>query len=148
DQLDQRPAEQAEVVILAGPLSGGERGFVTLEDLIEELVGEIADEYDPRSEEVVEIDPGRYRVSARLPLDEVGDLFGIELEDDDVDSVGGLLGKALGRVPHPGATVEVEGLILTGGAARGRGRGLATVFVERGESLLAAEEAFKGDNHG
>ncbi|WP_417562454.1 hemolysin family protein [Microbacterium sp.] len=110
---------------------GAVSGLVTLEDLIEELVGEIADEYDARTSEVVELDPGRYRVSARLPVDEVGELFGLELDDEDVDSVGGLLGKALGRIPQPGSSVEVEGLRLTGGASRGRGRGIATVFVER-----------------
>ena len=120
-------------------------GLVTLEDLIEELVGEIADEYDRAPAEVVELGPGRFRVSARLSLDDLGDLFGIELEDDDVDSVGGLLGKALGRIPQPGATAVVEGLVLTGGTSRGRGRGLATVFVERGEALTAAEEAFGDD---
>ena len=120
-------------------------GLVTLEDLIEELVGEIADEYDRAPAEVVDLGDGRYRVSARLSLDDLGDLFGIELEDDDVDSVGGLLGKALGRIPQPGATAVVEGLVLTGGTSRGRGRGLATVFVERGEALAAAEEAFGDD---
>jgi len=110
---------------------GGIAGLVTLEDLIEELVGEIADEYDAKAAEIVELEPGRFRVSARLGLDEVGDLFGLELDDDDVDSVGGLLGKALGQVPQPGSTAVYEGLVLTGGTSRGRGRGLATVFVER-----------------
>jgi CBS domain containing-hemolysin-like protein len=104
---------------------------VTLEDLIEELVGEISDEYDRVAAEVVELGDGRYRVSARLSLEDVGDLFGLELEDEDVDSIGGLLGKTLGQVPQPGSTVTVEGLTLTGGASRGRGRGIATVFVER-----------------
>ncbi|MGC5169978.1 hemolysin family protein [Microbacterium sp. DT81.1] len=145
ETLLQQMKREAVHVCLVVDEYGGVAGLVTLEDLIEELVGEIADEYDPRSEEVVEVAPGRYRVSARLSLDEVGDLFGIELEDEDVDSVGGLLGKILGQVPQPGATAEVEGLVLTGGASRGRGRGLATVFVERGEGLLAAEEAFKGE---
>lgn len=112
---------------------GGVSGLVTLEDLIEELVGEIADEYDPRSTEVVELGDGRYRVSARLGLDEVGALFGLDLNDEDVDSIGGLLGKALGRVPLPGATATAGGVIMTGGTSRGRGRGLATVFVERAE---------------
>ncbi|MDQ1128645.1 hemolysin family protein [Microbacterium sp. SORGH_AS_0888] len=110
---------------------GGIAGLVTLEDLIEELVGEISDEYDAPNAEVVELEPGRYRVSARLGLDEVGDLFGLELDDDDVDSIGGVLAKVLGRVPQPGDTVEYEGLEITGGTSRGRGRGLATVFVER-----------------
>ena len=110
---------------------GGVSGLVTLEDIIEELVGEIADEYDPKADEVVEIEPGRFRVSARLGLDDVGELFGLELDDDDVDSVGGLLGKALGRIPQPGSTAHYFGLVLTGGTSRGRGKGLATVFVER-----------------
>ncbi|MCR2827446.1 transporter associated domain-containing protein, partial [Microbacterium sp. zg.Y909] len=119
---------------------GGVSGLVTLEDLIEELVGEIADEYDARAAEVVDLGEGRFRVSARLGLDEVGELFGIELEDDEVDSIGGLLGKALGRVPMPGVTAETQGLVLTGGASRGRGRGLATVFVERAEPLENADD--------
>lgn len=110
---------------------GGISGLVTLEDLIEELVGEISDEYDRISNEVVDLGEGRYRVSARISLEDVGDLFGLELEDDDVDSIGGLLGKALGQVPQPGATAVVGGLVLTGGASRGRGRGIATVFAER-----------------
>ena len=112
---------------------GGVAGLVTLEDLIEELVGDISDEYDPRQTEVVDLGDGRFRVSARLGLDEVGDLFGIELDDDDVDSIGGLLGKVLGRVPQPGVTTEFGGIVMTGGASRGRGRGIATVFVERAE---------------
>jgi CBS domain containing-hemolysin-like protein len=142
ERLLQQMKRDAVHVCLVVDEYGGVSGLVTLEDLIEELVGEIADEYDPRAEEVVELEPGRYRVSARLGLDEVGDLFGLELEDEDVDSIGGLLGKALGRVPLPGATAQYDGLVLTGGASRGRGRGLATVFVERGEALEAAEEAF------
>ena len=121
---------------------GGVSGLVTLEDLIEELVGDISDEYDTPSNEVSELSPGRYRVSARLPLDELGDLFGLELEDEDVDSVGGLLGKALGRVPQAGAQATYEGIIMTGGASRGRGRGISTVFVEATEELRAAEDAF------
>ena len=123
ETLLQQMKRDAVHVCLVVDEYGGVSGLVTLEDLIEELVGEIADEYDPRADEVVELEPGRYRVSARLGLDEVGDLFGIELEDEDVDSIGGLLGKALGRVPQPGATAEYEGLVMTGGASRGRGRG-------------------------
>jgi CBS domain containing-hemolysin-like protein len=142
ETLLQQMKRDAVHVCLVVDEYGGVAGLVTLEDLIEELVGEIADEYDPRADEAVELEPGRYRVSARMSLDEVGEIFGIDLDDDDVDSIGGLLGKALGRVPQPGATAEFEGLVLTGGASRGRGRGLATVFVERGESLESAEEAF------
>ena len=142
ETLLQQMKRDAVHVCLVVDEYGGVSGLVTLEDLIEELVGEIADEYDPRADEVTELEAGRYRVSARLGLDEVGDLFGIELEDEDVDSIGGLLGKALGRVPQPGATAEYAGLVMTGGASRGRGRGISTVFVERGEAQDAAEASF------
>jgi CBS domain containing-hemolysin-like protein len=138
ETLLQQMKKDAVHVCLVVDEYGGVAGLVTLEDIIEELVGEIADEYDPRSNEVVDLGDGRYRVSARLGLDEVGELFGMELEDDDVDSIGGLLGKLLGRVPLPGATASHDGLVLTGGTSRGRGRGLATVFVERADADVAA----------
>ena len=144
ETLLQQMRRDAVHVCLVVDEYGGVAGLVTLEDLIEELVGDISDEYDARSTEIVELEPGRYRLSARVALDEVGDLFDIELDDDDVDSIGGLLGKALGRVPQPGATADYEGLRMTGGVSRGRGRGLATVFVERAENLEAAEAAFAG----
>lgn len=131
ETLLQQMKRDAVHVCLVIDEHGGISGLVTLEDLIEELVGEIADEYDQVSAEIVELGDGRYRVSARLSLEDVGDLFGLELEDEDVDSIGGLLGKALGQVPQPGATAVVDGVLLTGGASRGRGRGIATVFVER-----------------
>ena len=141
ETLLQQMKRDAVHVCLVVDEYGGVAGLVTLEDLIEELVGEIADEYDPRSSEITDLGDGRFRVSARLGLDEVGELFGIELDDDDVDSIGGLLGKLLERVPQPGATAEYGGLILTGGTARGRGRGLATVFVQASDALVAAEAA-------
>lgn len=144
ETLLQQMKRDAVHVCLVVDEYGGVAGLVTLEDLIEELVGEIADEYDPRSSEVVDLGDGRFRVSARLGLDEVGELFGIELDDEDVDSVGGLLGKLLGRVPQPGATAEYGGLVLTGGTSRGRGRGLATVFVGATAALEAADVAFAG----
>ncbi|MFJ4175656.1 hemolysin family protein [Microbacterium sp. NPDC089696] len=131
ETLLQQMKRDAVHVCLVIDEHGGISGLVTLEDLIEELVGEIADEYDQVSAEVVELGEGKYRVSSRLSLEDVGDLFGLELEDEDVDSIGGLLGKTLGQVPQPGSTAAVHGLALTGGASRGRGRGIATVFVER-----------------
>ncbi|WEK60038.1 MAG: hemolysin family protein [Candidatus Microbacterium colombiense] len=131
ETLLQQMKRDAVHVCLVIDEHGGISGLVTLEDLIEELVGEISDEYDQVSAEFFDLGDGRYRVSARLSLEDVGDLFGLELDDEDVDSIGGLLGKALGQVPQPGATATVDGLVLTGGASRGRGRGIATVFVER-----------------
>lgn len=138
EALLQQMKKDAVHVCLAVDEYGGIAGLVTLEDLLEELVGEIADEYDARPTEIAEVAPGRYRLSARLPLDEVGDLFGVELEDDEVDTIGGLLGKALGRVPQPGARAVTSGIVLTGGASLGRGRGISTVFAEASEELTAA----------
>lgn len=137
ETLLQQMKRDAVHVCLVIDEHGGISGLVTLEDLIEELVGEISDEYDHAAAEVVELGDGRYRVSARLSLDDVGDLFGIELEDEDVDSIGGLLGKAVDQIPQPGVTATIDGLVLTGGASRGRGRGIATVFVERAAGATA-----------
>jgi len=124
---------------------GGIAGLVTLEDLIEELVGDISDEYDTDVAEFEEITPGIYRVSARLPVDELGDLFDIELDDDDVDSVGGLLTKALGRLPLAGSTATVSGLILTADRTEGRRKRLSTVLVERDQDLIDAQAAFAAE---
>ncbi|BDI23068.1 hemolysin family protein [Herbiconiux sp. L3-i23] len=110
---------------------GGVAGLVTMEDLIEELVGDISDEYDRDAAEVEEVSAGVFRVSARLPIDELGDLFELELDDDDVDSVGGLLTKAIGRLPVRGSTAKTAGLILTADRTDGRRRGVSTVLVER-----------------
>jgi CBS domain containing-hemolysin-like protein len=110
---------------------GGTAGMVTLEDLVEEIVGEISDEYDAVDTDVEELDGDRYRVSARLNIEDMGDLFDIELEDDDVDTVGGLLAKAIGRVPIAAASAAVGGLRLTAERFEGRRHRLATVIVER-----------------
>jgi CBS domain containing-hemolysin-like protein len=99
---------------------GGTAGLVTLEDLIEEIVGEIVDEYDTESAEAVALGAGTYRVSARMSIDDLGELFDLELDDDEVDTVGGLLAKALGRVPIVGSTVEVHGLSLRADRLEGR----------------------------
>lgn len=121
---------------------GGIAGLVALEDLIEELVGDISDEYDTDVAEIEDLGNRRYRVSARLPTDELGDLFDLELDDDDVDSVGGLLTKALGRLPLPGATATISGLILTAERTEGRRKRLSTVLVEADQALLDAQAAF------
>lgn len=120
---------------------GGIAGLVTLEDLIEELVGDISDEYDQETPEVTHLGGGVFRISARLPLDELGDLFGIELDDDDVDSAGGLLTKVLGRLPQTGSTVEVSGLRLRAERVEGRRRLLRTIVVQGDQALLDAKAA-------
>jgi CBS domain containing-hemolysin-like protein len=124
---------------------GGIAGLVTLEDLIEELVGDISDEYDREVPDFEDLGEGRYRVSARMPVDELGDLFGLELEDDEVDSVGGLLTKAVGRLPVSGSRGEISGLILTAERTEGRRKRISTVLVERDQALMDVQAAFKDD---
>ncbi|PCN47209.1 hemolysin [Curtobacterium sp. 'Ferrero'] len=121
---------------------GGVAGLVTMEDLIEELVGDISDEYDRAVVDRVEVDPGRWRVSARLPVDELGDLFGIELDDEDVDTVGGLITKELGHLAHPGDRVTVDGIVLVAERVEGKRRHLITVLAERSDALADVERAF------
>src|SRR5690606_11390631 len=104
--LREMQSQRTHVAIVVDEY-GGTAGLVTIEDILEEIVGEITDEYDNDEVEVQELDGGAVRVSSRLHVDDLGDLFGIELSDDDVDTVGGLMAKHLGRVPIPGAQVDV-----------------------------------------
>ena len=110
---------------------GGTAGLVTKEDLLEEVVGELTDEHDPELPEVVEVAPGTYRVPARLALDELGELFDLEIDDDDVDTAGGLLTKAIGRVPLPGAAGDTQGVHLQAEEAAGRRRQVSTILASR-----------------
>ena len=113
---------------------GGVAGLVTLEDLIEEVVGELTDEHDRVILEPEDLGDGLWRVPTRFPISELGELLGMELEDEDVDSVGGLLAKAIGRVPLPGAIGTIGGVKLKAEEARGRRRQVGTILAERSES--------------
>lgn len=119
DLLRELQKESTHVAIVIDEY-GGTAGLVTLEDLIEEIVGEIVDEYDAAAEEAVHLDDGTYRVSARMSIDDLGELFDIDLDDDEVDTVGGLLAKALGQVPIVGSAVEVNGISLRADRLEGR----------------------------
>lgn len=121
---------------------GGIAGLVTMEDLIEELVGEISDEYDRDVAMSEQLSDNEFRVSARMPVDELGDLFGIELDDDEVDTVGGLLAKHVGRLPVVGSTTEVDGLHLTAERTEGRRKRVVTVLVSADQALIDAKLAF------
>lgn len=143
DTLRQMQLESNHLAMVVDEY-GGIAGLVTLEDLIEELVGDISDEYDREVADFEEISEGKFRVSARMPVDELGDLFGIELEDDDVDSVGGLLTKSLGRLPVAGSVADASGLVLTADRTEGRRKRVSTVLVERSQELIDAQAAFGG----
>ena len=144
DALRQLQRESNHLALVVDEY-GGIAGLVTMEDLIEELVGEIVDEYDRESAHSERLGDNQFRVSARRPVDELGDLFGIELDDNDVDSVGGLLAKHLGRLPVAGSTVTIDGLHLTAERTEGRRKRVVTVLVEADQALLDARIAFAGD---
>jgi CBS domain containing-hemolysin-like protein len=110
---------------------GGTAGLITIEDILEEIVGEITDEYDIESPPVQRIDDDQIRVSARLPVEDLGELFHVELDTDEVETVAGLLAQALGRVPIPGASAEVGGLRLQAEGTTGRRNRIDTVLVTR-----------------
>lgn len=112
---------------------GGTAGLVTIEDALEEIVGEIADEYDTAAPEVAELPDGTLRVSARLHVEDFADLVGVEIdgEEEGVDTVLGLMAKRLGRVPIPGAVVEEFGWRLTAEQGGGRRHRIGTVLLEQ-----------------
>jgi CBS domain containing-hemolysin-like protein len=108
---------------------GGTSGLVTLEDLLEEIVGEIADEYDREEPNVEPLPDGDYRVNARLGVDEVNELLDVELPSTEWDSIGGLLFNLVGGVPREGQEVEFKGLRLR--AERVQGRRIGRVRIHR-----------------
>ncbi len=112
---------------------GGTAGLVTLEDLIEEIVGEIDDEYDRQRIEIEEMGDGSYTVTARTSIDELGELFDIDIDEDEVDSVGGLLGKELGSVPVLGSQAVVHGMELKVVSLSGRRNRIGKILVRKVE---------------
>ncbi len=128
DLLREMQAERRHIAVVVDEY-GGTAGVVTIEDILEEIVGEITDEFDTEERPVEELPDGSIRVSARVPVDDLEDVVGVAIEDDDVDSVGGLLAKYLGKVPIPGSSVEVKGLRLMAEEAKGRRNRVGTVRI-------------------
>ena len=128
--LRQMQAQRSHVAIVIDEY-GGTAGLVTIEDILEEIVGEITDEYDNEQPPVEWLSDGSARVTARLSATELGELFGVNLEDEDVETVAGLLAHALGRVPIAGSAATVRGLRLTAENLAGRRNKIVTVLVER-----------------
>ncbi len=130
DLLREMQAMQTHVAIVIDEY-GGTAGLVTIEDILEEIVGEIADEYDQERPPVEWLGDGHARVTARLSVDELAELFDVRIEAEDVETVGGLLAQRLGRVPIAGSTATVAGLRLTAESLAGRRNRISTVTVER-----------------
>jgi CBS domain containing-hemolysin-like protein len=131
DELLRQMQIQRIHVAIAIDEYGGTAGLVTIEDILEEIVGEIADEYDTELAPVEWLAPGTARVTARLPVTELEEQFGVTVNAEDVETVGGLLAHELGRVPIAGAEATVAGLRLTAENPAGRRNKLGTVLVER-----------------
>ena len=138
-EMQQQKFHLALVVDEYGSLTG----LVTLEDLLEEIVGEIVDEYDREDPNVEPAGNGKFRVNGRLPVDELNELLGVDLPQEDWDSVGGLMMGVLGRVPSQGQQVEVRGIRFT--AEQVTGRRIGKVLVER---LPEAEDGRAPDGEG
>ncbi len=130
--LREMQAKRKHVAVVVDEY-GGTAGLVTIEDVLEEIVGEITDEYDEARVEVERLANGSTRVSSRYPVDDLEELCGVPIEDDDVDTVGGLMAKYLGRVPIPGSVVEVEGMRFEAEAPTGRRNRIGTVLISRAE---------------
>src|SRR6266536_1593788 len=97
DLLSEMQAARTHIAIVVDEY-GGTAGLVTIEDILEEIVGEITDEYDVAERPVEHLEDGSVRVTARRPIEDLGEIFGVELPADEVETVGGLLAQTLGRV--------------------------------------------------
>ena len=144
DLLSEMQAARTHLVIVVDEY-GGTAGLVTIEDILEEIVGEITDEYDVERPPVDHLEDGSVRVTARLPIEDLGEIFHVELPADEVETVGGLLAQTLGRVPIPGATVDVGGLHLIAEGTTGRRNRIDSVLVRPIEPEEPADQDDKSE---
>jgi CBS domain containing-hemolysin-like protein len=126
--MREMQAQQFHIAVVIDEY-GGTAGLVTLEDLIEELVGEIVDEYDVAEPLIESLADGSYRVGARMPLDSVNELLEARLPEGDWDTIGGLMLALLGHIPHEGESVAADGYLLV--AERVQGRRIGRIRIER-----------------
>ncbi|EXF24635.1 hypothetical protein BG28_04200 [Nesterenkonia sp. AN1] len=148
--LSELQRESTHVAIVVDEY-GGTAGMVTLEDLIEEIVGEIVDEYDTEAAETEDLDDSRRRISARMSVDDFAELYDLDLDDEEeVDTVGGLLAKALGRVAIAGSEVEIPrrhgpGVVLRADRLQGRRNRVSHVLAWEAEDRRGARAGLGTD---
>ena len=143
DLLHQLQRQKVHIAIVLDEY-GGTAGLVTIEDLIEEIVGEIQDEYDVEEPMIEPLDDDRARVDGRASVDDLTTHFGLELDGADkeqYDTVGGLVYHEIGGVPNVGDSVEVDGLVLTVESTDGRRVGKVLVVRRSSDDAGATEQA-------
>jgi len=127
DELLREFQAQRQQVAIVVDEYGGTAGMVTVEDLLEEIVGEIEDEHDEAAPQSEALQDGKWRVDGRLPLETLEDLFDVDVEEEPYETVGGLIFGRLGFVPKPGEEVSAHGLTLK--VERVEARRIKTVLV-------------------
>jgi len=122
---------------------GGTAGIITIEDIIEEIVGEIEDEFDDGEDHFTWLSPDKARANASLHIEDLADELKIEINEsdfEDVDTIGGLMAQKLGRVPIAGSTVSLNGWTITSERPLGRRRRISSVLIERLENEIEDHE--------
>jgi CBS domain containing-hemolysin-like protein len=128
--LREMQTKQVHVAVVIDEY-GGTAGLVTIEDILEEIVGEITDEYDREAPRIEQLGDGSMRVHVRMPIDDIEEMYDVSFDLEDVETVGGLLASALGRVPIPGASVTLQGLTFSAEGGKGRRNRVGTVLISR-----------------
>ncbi|WGW14055.1 hemolysin family protein [Saxibacter everestensis] len=148
DSLMREMQQDARHVAVVVDEYGGTAGLVTIEDIVEEIVGEIDDEYDKNDDDVEDVGGGVRRVSSRQTVEDVGELFDLTITDEDVTSIGGLLQKALGKVPIAGSTATIHGLRIEAEPGVGRRHQITHLLVSLDETAggkLSRDDSMHND---